>query len=131
MDDVLEGEAKTYFPNGKLSKRGHYHSGERTGLWTEWSEAGPIQSETSFKKGLMDGPRRFFYENAQLKSEHHYRIGIIHGPARGYFPSGKLRFKGRYGDNVRQGEWISYDEAGAVKERSFFVDGKAVSPPKK
>jgi antitoxin component YwqK of YwqJK toxin-antitoxin module len=129
IDDELHGEAKTYFPNGRLSKRGHYHRGDRVGLWTEWTEKGPIQSETTFKKGLMDGARRFFYENEQLKSEHHYRIGIIHGPSKGYFPNGKRRFKGRYGDNVRQGTWIAYDENGRVVKTESFVDGKLQKTP--
>ena len=41
---------------------------ERDGLWKKYYQSGQIQSETTYKNGMIEGVVREYYENGKLKS---------------------------------------------------------------
>jgi hypothetical protein len=98
VNDVRDGAYVYYYPNGKISERGLYRGGMRTGLWNDYYEDGrPYRSFSVNGNGRISvkfeakGKRPEFFKAAGYKSlavdEH--KMKVTHGKfnvntARGY-----------------------------------------------
>jgi hypothetical protein len=98
VNDVRDGAYVYYYPNGKISERGLYRGGMRTGLWNDYYEDGrPYRSFSVNGNGRISvkfeakGKRPVFFKAAGYKSlavdEH--KMNVTHGKfnvntARGY-----------------------------------------------
>ena len=46
--------------------------------------------------GLIEGPRKVYYNNGQVYFEYHFTLGDYQGPYTVYFPDGKVQERGMY-----------------------------------
>jgi hypothetical protein len=53
--DVLEGEFKSFHPNGKPWILGHYMGGQKSGLWRQFDERGEVVAEGRYRLGRLAG----------------------------------------------------------------------------
>ena len=72
-------------------------------------------------KGEYDEAIEYFKQAIKLKSNYikDRRIGDFTT----YFPGNKIEMKGIFESNVMQGEWIYYDENGAIKTKIIYHNG--------
>ncbi|MFO7658879.1 MAG: hypothetical protein R6W78_17600 [Bacteroidales bacterium] len=88
----LQGEAVYYFKNGKPKWKGIYKNGFISGTWEHWSE------------------------NDEKMYEVNYDNDTLEGTFKSWYPSGTLKELGCYANNRKTGEWIVYNESGAIVE---------------
>jgi antitoxin component YwqK of YwqJK toxin-antitoxin module len=93
---ILNGEAISYFQNGKIKRRGEYKMGRLTGKWQSW------------------------YENGKKKYEVDYTNDTLSGAFTLWYATGVVKIRGSYSENNRVGQWIEYDEAGMVMNKHLF-----------
>ena len=51
-NDQLDGEVRTYWPNGKLQLDGNYKKGHRSGCWRSYDEKGKLIQKESHPSSL-------------------------------------------------------------------------------
>ncbi len=88
--DNPNGEYLELYANGKIKIEGQKKDSLRDGVWYSYFENGNKWSETTYKKGLKEGPTLVNY------------------------PNGKLFYKGQYKNDKKTGHWIFYKEDGSV-----------------
>ncbi len=64
-DDLLDGEEKKYFENGKPQSFNHYRQGKLHGLSRTWNEAGVLTFEGEYKEALRHGKFNKFYDDGK------------------------------------------------------------------
>jgi antitoxin component YwqK of YwqJK toxin-antitoxin module len=87
---ILNGEATTWYSNGRLKRKGFYKDGQMSGSWLFWDEQGRKIMEAHYKGNNLDGSYTSLYEN------------------------GKIRVAGNFSDEKRTGQWKQYNENGQV-----------------
>lgn len=85
---IIDGEAISYFPDGKLKRRGEYKNGKMDGLWQQWNVNGIMEFQANYKNDMMSGYSEEWYKNGNMKEE------------------------GEYNNNERTGTWKFYNESG-------------------
>lgn len=81
---------------------------------------GAVDSETTYRDGLADGPARTWDEHGRLLSEHTCRLGALHGRRQRWHPDGRLAEDARFEWGVRLTA-LEYDEQGRLTE-DFTLD---------
>jgi hypothetical protein len=66
INTVMDGIAKFYYPNGKLSSEGTMREGKPDGYWKTFFENGVIKSEGNRKNYLLDSVWKFYDDSARL-----------------------------------------------------------------
>lgn len=133
---VLTGEYISYFPNGVKETEYAYQKGKLDGLCKDWYANGKQKSEIAYKQGLVYGKRILWYENGQKKFEGfelnpENRIyngeNITYG-AEGkqtyYYASGLVQKIEEYQDKIPHGDWLFYNEKGALTEQRGYIKGQ-------
>jgi antitoxin component YwqK of YwqJK toxin-antitoxin module len=69
---LMQGEYKSYFPDGTLREYGFYDSGLRVGQWEEWNDEEGIKSIGVYKKGVRTGEWRHYGKFDRLLTVHRY-----------------------------------------------------------
>ncbi len=54
-DNLLHGEFKEFFSNGKLKRIGNFELGDKVGIWTDYNLNGQLVGKVRYKKGLPHG----------------------------------------------------------------------------
>jgi antitoxin component YwqK of YwqJK toxin-antitoxin module len=146
VNDVRDGAYVYYYPNGKISERGLYRGGMRTGLWNDYYEDGrPYRSFSVNGNGRISvkfeakGKRPEFFKAAGYKSlavdEH--KMKVTHGKfnvntARGYgetvidrgYKSNKMD-NGNRQNGMDNGNMNANIKGKAKSVRAPLVKGKA------
>lgn len=87
---ILEGEAKTYYRNGKITESLHY------------------------KNGKLEGNIKRFSDEGILLDDLNYVNGKLNGSAKYYNTVGKLRAEGNYENDLKVDKWHYYDNGEEV-----------------
>ncbi len=95
----INGVALSFYPSGKVHKKGFKINGLSEGWWDEYYESGQLKSHEFFKKGKYDGPAETYHENGQVES------------------------KGDYKNEERQGEWTYYHDNGQPNKIGLYELG--------
>lgn len=106
VDDVRQGEARYFYPNGVISEVVHYKDGVRHGSWIQ------------------------FYDNRKKKIESQYVNGELHGKYTVYFPTGVPEVIGWYEHDKMHGVWQYYGEKGNLKNEIQYTHGIPDNPEK-
>jgi len=69
---VKEGEAKCYFPNGKVARETYFINGVPNGPSKEYYESGLLLMEYTMENGVLKGAVKKYYEDGKLMSEENY-----------------------------------------------------------
>jgi antitoxin component YwqK of YwqJK toxin-antitoxin module len=129
---VQEGEAKFFFPSGKVQELHNYKAGIEEGLAQTFYENGVLRSEVLFVKGAMQGLYKKFYENKQLKESVTFVDNVENGAFKEFYQDGKPKTEGNYKYNTQleiemeDGALTLYDSLG-VKTQKMCENGKCTT----
>ena len=84
-----------------------------------WSPSGQRTSELRMEAGAIVRSRSW-HANGQLLSDPPYEAGTMHGVYRSWHANGRLMSVGEFVHGKRRGEWLAYDETGAVRFRERY-----------
>ena len=117
-NDLLNGERKMYYENGKIQILENYIDGEFDGPYFTYHQNGKVDNEGVYTAGMMQGKWKRFYDNGQLREEVLFKDNQENGPFIEYYENGKLKAEGAYldGDN-EHGELKMYDETGTLVKK--------------
>lgn len=80
VNGQLHGEARKYFPNGKLAELVTYNKGEKEGAWLQYYESGKKMAEGNYQSDKLQGECTYFYSSGKPRLRGEYRQGLMHGP---------------------------------------------------
>ena len=126
----LEGEAKTFFPNGSPSAIVSFRDGKQHGLAKRFYEDGQVQEEESYVDGELEGELIRYHADGHRAAVIPFLAGKAHGTAREWFPSGSVRLEQRFVNGALHGDGkntavILYDEEHHIREIADFREGTA------
>src|ERR1035437_458478 len=80
------------------------------------------------EKAVYHGLYVSFDPDTNLYVEANYEMGVLHGEFTEFYDmdSGIIKSKGYYKAGLKDGQWINYDNSGAVKKVDNFRNGKTV-----
>ncbi|MBI5542562.1 MAG: hypothetical protein HY901_01640, partial [Deltaproteobacteria bacterium] len=119
---VLEGEARTLFPEGRRQTEGAYHLNARTGMWRRWHSDGTLLEEHEYAVGRAT-PLTRWYEDGQKREEGPAILDVNEGLWREWHPNGQLAGQGEYHALMREGRWQFFHQNGERKEKGEFKAG--------
>ena len=100
----LNGEAKSYYKNGKLQSHGRYKNNKKKGFWIH------------------------HYASGGIKSKENYRYGKLRGYFKSYYENGQVQIDGNFIDIEQQnGLWLFYSDSGDLMEEHLYKKGILVS----
>lgn len=88
---ILNGEAKTYYRNGKITE------------------------SLNYKNGNLEGNVKRFSDEGVLLDDLNYVNGKLHGVAKYYNTFGKLRAIGNYENDLKVGDWQYFENEEEIK----------------
>ncbi len=94
---------------------------------TKFIVDGKIESKTSYKDGILDGPYYVKYFNKKIKENGCYKNGNLDGPYEIYNEDGVLKEKGSYKNGLFDGKIESYDGKGKLISIRYFKDGNEIN----
>lgn len=108
----INGVALSFYPSGKVHKKGFKINGLSEGWWDEYYESGQLKSHEFFKNGKYDGSAVTYYENGQLESKGEYKNDERQGEWAYYHDNGQLSKIGPYDLGYATGVWKYYYATG-------------------
>ena len=140
-----QGDWVYYFPTGGKQAEGSFEAGKRTGVWRTWHQwhlpdTDGLQSEETYRNGVLDGPaveldvegrktaeRTYaggvpdgkqveYYPDGKPQAESLYSAGKLEGLMRRWFADGTLQVEGTMRDGKRDGRWSYFNPDGTVNE---------------
>ena len=125
---LLEGDSKTFFPNGKLETSSQYLHGVLNGVSQAFFANEQLKEELHYYNGQIDGDYVQYYENGAKALLFPHEEGKLHGVSCEWFPSGVLKFQRRFVQGVLHGDGknpavIAYDESRNIIEVVDFRQG--------
>ena len=82
--DVLHDTYLKYYRSNQIAEQGIFNYGLKTGVWSDWNEAG------------------------QLMMQEQWDNGYKHGKSVSFDSDGNLKLKGTYKNDIKVGRWINY-----------------------
>lgn len=67
VDGKREGQAKTYYPNGKLKQEATFKDDKKVGPYTEYYDNGNKKLECIYMNGFLSGIYKEYHSNGNLK----------------------------------------------------------------
>jgi antitoxin component YwqK of YwqJK toxin-antitoxin module len=78
-EGLLDGEAKTFYKDGKLAEIAHYKAGKLHGNRIRYSDEGKPTENLTYEAGTMHGPAIIYDEKGELYARGSYENGIKSG----------------------------------------------------
>ena len=124
QNDLLEGESRIYYENGKLDYIENHVKGEYVGMYKKYYENGQLSNEGQYVDNQMNGLWKRWYDNGQLREEVPFVGNEENGHFKEYHENGKIKTEGAYinGDH-EQGELRIYDINGTLTEKMICEYG--------
>ena len=112
----VDGESKSWYPNGVLKHIWNWKNGIQNGLYTNWYDNGQKKEEGIYKNREKDGLWIVWWENGQKREEGTYKDGK---PADGlitqWYENGHKKLEWNYKDGKKEGNWTLYYKDGKGK----------------
>jgi antitoxin component YwqK of YwqJK toxin-antitoxin module len=102
LEGMLEGVARSYYPDGKISE------------------------EVAWKQNMKEGPWNQYYQNGIRRLSGHYKNGLLNGSYEVYFSNNSIEIRGTYLDNKSHGTWYYYNESGEEIYSLEYLNGTPV-----
>ncbi len=131
QNDILDGEVKFFYENGKVSSEGFMRNGKPDGYWKSYYPDGTLKSEGNRRFFMLDSVWIFYNEKGDTSKIINYKNDKKHG----FFISYEYKYdslKGKHGgivskelylDDVKQG--ISYYyKNGKLYKQVYYENGK-------
>ena len=94
---------------------GEYVEGERQGVWRHYFVDGPVRSEGTYEKGVVDGAWTWYRSTGGLLQRGGFLDSEKHGLWERWDVDGNLIDQGTWDHGKKTGEWTSYNPDGTVK----------------
>jgi antitoxin component YwqK of YwqJK toxin-antitoxin module len=120
---LKNGEARYYYPNGKIEVRMQYADDQLNGLYEEFDVNGKKTEITTFADGLKNGSQKTFYENGQVQMQANFENDKLHGAYAEFYPNGQPRVSGQYKLGLFDGTWNYYESNGILVGTGKFING--------
>ncbi len=108
---LADGEAKTYFPDGRLSQRLTFKGGFKQGPEISYYQNGQVRSRVLWENSRREGKAQYLDSFGHLLRELNYSDDVLSGPATYFYPNGKIQ------------ELVSYEKGIKRTSRIFDMDG--------
>lgn len=146
-DNGKKASAHMFHKNGKHKAIGLYYNQKKDSLWRYFDEKENLIAEEFYKKGVVNGISKDYFETGQLLQELQYRDGVKDGIWKQYYPNGKMKqqttyvngkldgefkmyaddgnliMEGKYVDDLKTGNWFFYDSHGMMEKILTFSEG--------
>ena len=114
-NDVKEGYARYYYPDGKLKMEVPFQNGLEWGFGKEYDPDGTIITLTEYKRGfVVDRMRINRKDKDNLKQGKWYT----------FYPNGNIHVEGTYKDDQKDGYFKEYAENGDLLSVEKYINGK-------
>ncbi len=123
---LLNGLAKVWHKNGKLSVEANFNNGLQVGRMNQWYANGQLQTEMNYKNDTLNGPYRMWHEDGQLWFEHNIKNGLTDGLQRYWYENGQLQSEENYKNGIRDGLWRTWSKNGQLKYQRNYKDGEFI-----
>jgi len=118
----LTGDWRVHGPDGRPVSAGTYEEGRGHGTLSSWDAEGML-AETSFERGVAEGPARGFYPDDRLAWTGQHRRGLREGAWTVYSPDGEKLSIDHYGAGRQNGLATTFGPGGRVEAEEPYVDG--------
>ena len=152
LDGKLQGEWKTWYPDGKLRTVGEFHEGVRTGKWQLFHPNGQLAGEGRYRLGMRDrkwvyldpegvkieGESGLYRTDSELygNREKKHRVEVLgeerHGRWMSWWVNGAPQLEGTLRHGEREGRWVFRLPDGSVEAEfitGFYRGGMRVEAP--
>jgi len=75
VNGLMHGEIRYFNSSGKIEEIGHYNSGKKDGLWSQFGSGGEKLGEAYYKEGKKDGIWTVWDENGVKRYHMVYSMG--------------------------------------------------------
>ena len=122
-DDVKQGSARDFHPEGLLHWNTTYNKGQEHGTRIAWHKNRVKHYEMNFQDGRKHGPMTEWSAAGQLHCEGAYEKGDKHGPEIVYHKNGSKKSMGTYLHGKRDGLWTEWRKSGQKKSKVEYDRG--------
>lgn len=123
-NDVLWGDYKVWWIEGKIRELSFFLKGRREGLLRKFHAQGTNSEECLFKRGKRNGLHMRWYPSGNIWSETIYSDDLENGEYEEWYSDGKAKkVKCKYANGNLYGEFIEYYENGIIAKRCMYVNG--------
>jgi hypothetical protein len=123
----LQGDVKTFYPNGTLKDWSIYIDGVRQGPTKTYYPSGNLQSQSTYLDNNLNGYSHRYYETGELQSVAHYRNGNLDGEFKDFHPNGQVKRLAYYEGGVLDGSVLYYNETGQVIAEEQYQNATLLS----
>ena len=123
VDNVRYGEAKSFFPEGKLKQTSTYLDNQIEGEVITYFESGQVSDKTNFSANKPNGLSETFYESGKQASKVYFSAGRYDGLFQEFYENGQLMVSATYSDGDLDGRETQYYEDGQELSVIDYSDG--------
>lgn len=128
IDEYLSEDAtfsfKTYYPNGKVKREGHFKDGLKDGEWITYWINGNVKVSEIFLGGENTGESKSYYINGQLEDYISRKSQGDYDEHASYHINGVLKSSGLRINGENTHHWLYYRIDGALEQKSYFAEGQ-------
>ena len=117
------GEARYYYPNGKIEVRMNYADDKLEGLYEKFDIQGKKSETATYAGGFMQGLQQTYYENGQVQMRANFVMNKLHGAYTEFYPNGQARVSGQYNQGLFDGSWNYFESNGILVGIGKFSKG--------
>ena len=105
---------ETFYADGSPWTSAFLKQGRSDGEARTWWPGGRLRSRATYVDGELGGPFRSWYADGTPREDAAYRAGRLHGARRAWYPNGAPESEGEFADGRRTGTWVFRDRGGAA-----------------
>lgn len=125
LNDLLNGDVKTYQTNGKLFLITTFLNGKKEGVSILYDIYGKAIKELKYSNdNLLEEIWYQYYDSGELKQSNTYINGKVNGIEKAYFKNGNLQWEVNIVDNKVDGTYKEYFPTGELKHIALYKNGK-------
>lgn len=139
-DELIDGTAKYYYPEGQLFAEADFTDGKSTGVKLYHSKGDAFHNGKSDSTTLIlsdlnlpavvryhiaDSVKEYrFYEDCKLQAVGQYYQLMQTGKWQFFYPNGNIQLEALYIEDKENGVYCSYRENGVPYFRGFYINGQ-------
>ena len=124
MNNVKEGEEKSYYESGSIESIAVNVNGLFEGIIKYYHESGELKATINYVNGVKEGKILRYYKSGETSDMSIYNNGILVGKAIGYYEDGIISYEVNYVDGVGEGEQVFYYPSGKIRGINNLSNGK-------
>lgn len=116
----------TFFdPKGNKVSEGKEVNHKQEGEWKYYHyQSKAIMQVEYYKQGLLNGPRKVYFENGTLAEEESYVNGLKQGIYKKYTEKAVLLEESNYVKGKPEGRAVYYDNKGEIASEGIYAEGR-------